>query len=178
MDINSTTHASPFLSPPPEIRNIIDRHTLVVGDIHVLPGTPPPPTPGLLEVNRQIWSESIDIYYKENGFRWYITDFNADVYITWARSSMRRYHSTHYYKLLGIPDWGNLLRWLEATFEQEAPGVGWEGEKKPYCFITKAAIELFQLVRQMRDQGLTWEQVKLNLERVRLTLAAVDLDWA
>lgn len=56
-----------FLSLPPEIRNMIYRYTLVEGDIFVDTTVM---QPALLQLNRQIRAESIQIYYKGNHFHW------------------------------------------------------------------------------------------------------------
>ena len=173
MDNQHNTHHSRFLSLPSEVRNTIYRHTLVKGKITVNPNRPAPQPPGLLEVNRQVRSETINIYYRENIFLFRFNNMNADNYIKWCMSSPTRCNTRVEFKFAGTPNWDNLMRWLEASFRGQAHGLLWDTKVSP----RKAVRELFQLMRQMREQGHSWSEIELNLERVHGTLAAVSSDW-
>lgn len=78
-ELTDTGTASPFLELPPELRNEIYRHVIVVGhdeDLHededyveIAIHRPYVTEPALLAVNRQIRSETVSIFYGENIFR-------------------------------------------------------------------------------------------------------------
>lgn len=77
----SFTSRSALLRLPPEIRNMIWRFAVVGGTIKFDPANGEAPNPpALLEVNRQIRAEAIDIYYRENELERWIEDLDAAAY--------------------------------------------------------------------------------------------------
>ena len=63
------SHESRLLSLPPEIRNTIYRYALVQREISIrAPAFATAEQPAVLQVNHQIRTEAIDIYYYENEF--------------------------------------------------------------------------------------------------------------
>ena len=167
-----------FLSLSPEVRNIIYRFAIVEDGLIVIhQQSPPPQQPGLLQVSRQIRQEAIDIYYQENLFRWRLRNYNADRYIRWCQSSLSRYLANDElcFKIVEGSKWENILQWLEADYLDIAPSLAID-ENEPYGHIT-AVSRLFEMAHNLRMLGLSWEQVKQQLETVRLALAAVDPMW-
>jgi hypothetical protein len=71
-----------LLSLPPEIRNMIYRLVVVQGVINI-PASTTSPEPPLLRANKKIRQEAMQIYCKENVFRWRIRVFDARHYIAW-----------------------------------------------------------------------------------------------
>lgn len=166
-----------LLSLPAEIRNTIYRYALVKAKILIQPQRPPPHQPSLLRVSRQLRRETIKIYYSEKLFKWHIRDFNSDIKRAWCPASESRRTANSVFSFVGRCDWNQLLKWLEAAYYKQANVPS--GQKPPhYTGNDAAAVQLFNAVRSMRnEQGQSWEEVKANLELIRLTLAAVSSDW-
>lgn len=168
------TNDSKLLSLPPEIRNIIYRYALVEGLIRVIQD--PPPQPALLQLNRQVRDEAIQIYYQENCFRWIIASYDAGKLIAWCASSKHRSTAKMLLCNSGTCSWANLLVWLKAFLDQKAPGLGSSDSGKTTGMNTAAA-KLFVLAKNLRRQALPWHRVKAQLEVVREALAAVSEEW-
>ena len=167
-----------FLSLPPEVRNIIYRFAVVEDEPIVLhQQSPPPQQPGLLQISRHIRQETIEIYYQENLFQWRLHNYNADRYIRWCESSRERClaNDEMYLTTVEGSKWENVLQWLEADYFDKAPSITID-EDEPYGHST-AVSRLFEMVHNLQALDLSWEQVKQQLETVRLALAAVDPLW-
>ena len=169
-----------LLSVPPEIRNIIYRIVLVEGKIHGGTFEQLSPQPALLQVNRQVRQEALSIFYRENQFVWHILDYRAKEYIKWSRSSAHRRRARYGFQCTGRLRRMNLLRWLEAVYKDQAdcPG-GTKTAARPAggTVLEHEAVvyRLFKMVRSMRDRrGLTWEQVRSNIDHVRGMLASAS----
>ena len=114
---------SRLLSLPAEIRVMIYNYVLISnGDIQRLGHAPYPEQPGLLQVNKQVRSEALDIYYKKNTFRWCVHDYDASMYIKWCHSFRHRRYGHNVWHNHGKRQWSNLLRWLQAVYENKAGG--------------------------------------------------------
>lgn len=83
MELTDDERESRLLTLPPELRNIIYRHTLVDGTFKIY-GSGPSTQPSLLQVNHQIRHEAIQLYYSENFFAWHIRAFDRTQYLTWC----------------------------------------------------------------------------------------------
>ena len=169
---------SRLLSLPPEIRNLIYRYALVEGEINIGHPHVLPTLPGALQVNKQVRSETLDIYYKENVFVWYIDQFNADALTQWCLSSWDRYFAQMSFALTVYRkvSWTNVLRWLRAYYDFEVIGIT-PPEWRPSPVIN-AVDRLFAAVESWRKQGLNWEAIEENLEMMHSVLAEVDENWA
>ena len=168
---------SRLLSLPAEIRNRIYNYALVEGRIEIQSHSEPPPQPALLQVNRQIRSEARQMYYRENNFVWFINDYDCGTFIRWSQSSERRKHANHIWKMGGLCVWENVLQWLEAIYYNRVDGPAWHGEER--VGDSAAVVHLMEAVRSMGwDQGLSWMEVKANLQHMRRALAAISQDWA
>ena len=176
MENGKTFSLSRLLLLPAEIRLLIYHYVLVKGRIRIQSHALPPPQPGVLQVSRQLRRETQEIYYIENEFKWYIRDFDARTFLKWSRSSDWRKRANHVWSFRGDSGWDNLLKWLEAAYHRHA---ACPGELSPDSVPTTVglgatALQIFGVTRQMRKQGLSWEQVKANLEIVRLALTAAN----
>ena len=171
MEIDEDSHVCRLLSLPPEIRNVIYRYALVEGRFDIRGKDSHPPQPGLLQANRHFRRETLQIYYKENKFKWHMRDFDSENFVRWC----------HLWLFKGACNWQNLLRWLEAVYKQQCDSpiqrVGMERPNSNGRSV--ATVQFFKAVHDMgRDHNLSWDQVKVNLETMRVALAAVNKRWA
>lgn len=174
MDAATKSQESAFLAIPGEIRNLVYRKVLVQRKIHIGPSDRPG-QPALLQVNSQIRQEAIQIYYRENRSKWEIYAFNADDYMNWYQSSPHRANAKLSLVLDGPLNWDNLLRWIEAWFEGKGRGlVGGEAQSSR----AGATEGFFLLAKRLKRQGLSWEQIKGNLDLMHAALCAVNKEWA
>lgn len=169
--------ACPFLSLPPEMRNMIYRYALVEGDIFM---DPTMTQPAVLQLNRQIRSEAKQIYYQENNFYWALWANNAEKYIAWCTTSKQRRNAKCKWKLRGPRNWANLLKWLEAFYNGEcrAPSYCNEQMGRTKTGKTAATARLLLLTKKMKlDQKLEWKDVRGNLELVHESFCVLDRKW-
>ena len=173
--VHGDSRESRLLSLPPEIRNIIYRYALVDGKMiyirypHNLTGAP-----GVLQVNRQLRSETVDIYYKENTFNFYIHHYSPEGLMKWCGSSEARLRCKKNFHFVNYRDmvWTNLLKWLRAYYHHRVTGIGLPANYSSGTDV--AAARLFEMVYKWRAQGLTIEAVEERLEEMHLVLAAMD----
>jgi hypothetical protein len=158
---------------------MIYHHAVIENFIYIAPDSSPPEQPGLLQVNRQLRNETVNIYYQENEFRWDIRDFNADKYIGWFGSSKHRRKAKCLWRNRGIRGWRNILRWLEAIYNRQAYGpnevaVQGKGEGEGSRVV---ATLINMMTRMKNEEGLSWEQVKRHLEDMHKMFAAISSKW-
>ena len=159
---------------------MIYRLVVVEGVIRIQPNTTPA-EPSLLQVNKQIRKEAIQLYYKENVFCWRIRAFDARHYIAWCQSSQLRHSAQCRYTLTGPRNWNNVLHWLEALFKNEcnAPRMLASGAVAPSIAPGATMAKLARLVMKMKlKQQLKWEAIKANLELVHKVICELDQRWA
>jgi hypothetical protein len=173
---------SRLLSLPAEIRNMIYRHSLVETVIKIPRDTSPPNEPGLLQVNRQIRQETCRLYYTQNKFLWSIWAYNADIHIKWCRSSPFRLRSSTAYIFIGPRNWENIVRWLEAVYNKRGcprlPGPLPRREGRPASSpMGGVAVQLFQIMWEMKKEQRSREQIRGSLEHVHEVLRIEDTRW-
>lgn len=173
---SSGTSESPLLSLPPEIRNIIYREVLAHGAIQMSAIVLEPP---LLRVSRQIRDETMQIYYKENTFEWTALSFDAKDYLAWIQALPARKHTSCSWTLGGAPNWNNLQRWLKAYHEGKSVRLRPVDPKTVPIQVRWTAIAafLFDSVRVMGKQGLSWADIAANLGMTRSALCVLDERW-
>lgn len=179
-----------LLSLPPELRNRIYRYALIADNGIVIQHQVSTPTiPSLLATCHQVRHEAYDIYFKENDFRFYITDFDATLLLRWCktfgRSRISLVAQPGKYRLftrMSSPPavkWQNLIVWLKASFRGRCIGLARDdqaGGSHPNC---NAASALFKMIHDMRrETGVTWIQAKAALDGARVALAALNPAWA
>ena len=169
---------SRLLSLPPEIRNTIYRYALVQGKISVrAPAFATAEQPALLQVNRQIRTEAINIYYHENEFLWLVEDFDATATAMWQQSSEARAQASHIFEFEGRRVWDNLFKWLKAFYSDETSGIGPVRLEQGGAEVVVAASHMFEVVRELRSQGREWEHIRPILECMRKAVGAYDAPW-
>jgi hypothetical protein len=134
-----------------------------------------PPEPGLLGVNKQIRQEASKIYYKENTFKGHIFHFDATLYLRWrSLSRFELCHSRCKWKVRSSHNFENLKAWLKSDFEDNEQDLGLtlREDGKP-----TVDIGVFDLMRKLKDEGKSWEQIELLLEPVFSILIATDKRW-
>ncbi|KAK3632266.1 hypothetical protein LTR56_004266 [Elasticomyces elasticus] len=109
---------------PGELRNRVYEAVLVSrGSVAIRPKGPG--EPALLRVCKGIRAEARSIYYGANNFRLVMADFNGAAFTPFSR----QYRDHEYYQrrtlantgkvtfsMLGVPNWANLMRWLEDIY--------------------------------------------------------------
>jgi hypothetical protein len=98
---------SQLLSLPAEIRVIIYKYVLISnGDIGMVNYAH---QPRLLQTNKQVRNEALDLYYKENIFNWRVQHYDALAYLKWCRSSPHRQDACVTWHFHGKRRWDNLF---------------------------------------------------------------------
>lgn len=138
---------------------------------------PLPRQPGLLQVCQQVRAEAMSIYLKENRFKFTVIGFDAANMNRW--STLSPAHARSKYKLhpgaLGPSPWNwkNLLAWLEQCYEGGPHCmVSTEGYNELPSLEWKIAARMWEITSDLREQGQSWEQIKVSLEISR-QMAAV-----
>ncbi|KAK3632334.1 hypothetical protein LTR22_020630 [Elasticomyces elasticus] len=139
------------------------------------------PTPGLLEVSKQVREEAKDFYYKNNDFVLRVTDFNVLPYTSFLKvyngygKSFPEDRMSGFW-LIGVPNWSNLMAWCFETFLNQTPGHNAEaGRDTVHDF---ALCTMFQATRKMAEAGSDWKSTAKVLRTFGPLLVAMDSAWS
>ncbi|KAK5747388.1 hypothetical protein LTR17_000028 [Elasticomyces elasticus] len=139
------------------------------------------PTPGLLEVSKQVREESKDFYYKNNDFVLRVTDFNVLPYTSFLRvyngygKSFPEDRMSGFW-LIGVPNWSNLMAWCFETFRNQTPGHFAQAGRDTVHDL--ALCTMFQTTRKMADAGSDWRTTAKVLRTFGPLLVAMDSAWS
>ena len=130
--------------------------------------------PTLLQVNRQIRKEALRVYYKENHFTFNIVNYDATLLIRWCQSiRIIRWYSTSYEFTHGRPIWQNMLAWIKASYFSQARSIKNVENHRQHRNVAVLA-RLFKTATNLRNLGLKWEDVEVQLENEHMMLAEMD----
>ena len=135
-------------------------------------------------VCRQIRQEAIGIYYGENHFVYLICNYDP-VFACRSRYLMTRYTPLFAPKVsmqfAGVPNWPNLLKWLEEAYHHRAFNYAKKGGVVPVSKENTTRITLegaFTTMRHLREGGNGWEIIKEVLGVQHRMLVYLDERWA
>lgn len=80
-----------------------------------------------------------------------------------------------YTELFSLLSYLSLLRWCELIYQRQIPGIGVNpGRVSP---LLKVARRVSKIVEALRDEGLSFEKIKPQLEHVRKVSGSFDAKW-
>jgi hypothetical protein len=144
--------------------------------------------PGLLEVNRQIRQETLEIYYSRNTFLIRIVDHDA-VPIIPARERFLLYDKSPKtlpnnkfrisYIVSGHCDWSILQAWVKAEFNLKSAGTTgpeWYSTLRRNRFSknTRGLRGLFAIIHALKKSQVAWEVVEGMFPGFQAVVSAVD----
>ncbi|KAK3714163.1 hypothetical protein LTR37_007965 [Vermiconidia calcicola] len=175
-ETHSITAAS-LLRIPGELRNRIYRLAVVEQNTinFCMKHNFLPPEPALLSASKKIRREAADIYYKENSFVLVVHDNDGTIVEKWLQSSKNRKRCNLQYNIRKSTNWKNLHTWLEGFYHGRTDGTA-PGKRLDGAQSVNA--NLFEVVRNLKKQGLAWDAVAACLENMHGMLVAVDAGWA
>jgi hypothetical protein len=168
---------------PAEIRNMIWESTLIEDDFIVVTEDSNLLS-GLLQVNRLVRDETLEIYYSYNVFHVPIVDYKAVPHILAMQRIMLHDKPTKeipdtkpgiYYSFTGRHDWTNLETWIRAEFNRRVVGmVGprWHDNKNLRCLAG-----LFEAVHHVMISQAQWEVVEGLLPGLRQMMSVTNDEW-
>ncbi|KAK6428177.1 hypothetical protein LTR95_015681 [Oleoguttula sp. CCFEE 5521] len=112
---------------PGEIRNMISRAVVLQGKTIVT--AKGPRQPALSRSSRQIRLETLPIYYNANQFTVHVEDYDGAAHTPFKQQYSRYAKSTATcsIRMLGAPDWGNLMRWLKGSSAELGRALSQDG---------------------------------------------------
>lgn len=140
--------------------------------------------PGLLEVNKEIRSETIGIYYSYNLFRVHINDYNVTPVLSLLECIPKYFdytlpcpddRPTLEYRMYGRRDWRNLYAWIRQMHER--------GERTfPHDYHVpsteiRALNGLLKVVNNLVASGVEWETIGTLLAGFREMMSAQHPEW-
>lgn len=154
-----------------ELRNQIYRLAIVGPDrVTIDAANPVPPQPGLLRTCRQLRNETLDIFYRENSFRYRVVDLKLPMRPDYPRATVSKYvvsfagisTGTH------VLNWQNFYRWLK-DYHYHRANRFLAGHS---THSIKALCGAFKIVRQLRtNPQIKWEEVEKVLEAWKESVA-------
>ena len=174
---NNASFPPTLLSLPGEVRNRIYGYSLVEASrITIDDQDSFPAEPALLQTCRRVRSEALDIYYKENEFRFIIEEFEASHYIEWCQISDNKRLAYRTFVILPSTNWIKLKMWMKSYYHGEcgAPVISLDTSQ---C-NEDVVVHMSSLVRRAVTDGISWESVDFMLECVHKSLAATNTEWA
>ncbi len=165
---------SPLIMLPPEIRNEIYRHCLVINEGRIMIDKQLKP-PALLSVCRQIRQEATALWYLGNGFTIKLRSCDASLYRAWMSTIVKPLSLKTNFEdnlILGINhyhiNWKNLVDWCGAGWSGELSAVDMMQHGTPATVVIQAATNIASRARTME-----WEKVVGPLEGLRLVAGQV-----
>ncbi|KAK5678527.1 hypothetical protein LTS10_008971 [Elasticomyces elasticus] len=161
-----------------ELRNIIYEFVLLQKDVIVV--TPTLRSPALLQVSRQIRTETLAMWYESNTFEITVNDCKADLLHAWCRNQ----HALGVtppavLDITGIPDWGNLARWwCKAICEDDCSALRKDSSDSRLECVIAAATEIAASCNTMSESKETsWAYCEDLLSNLRHVVAKLDPRW-
>ena len=179
--------SSKLLSLPPELRDIIYRLALLEDGPIFLKEPQAFQQPGLLLTNSQIRNEAICLYYAENLFVTSVWSYDAspvrrlhNLQRTHVTASAARSSIKCHIQKRGVPNWENLLKWLQSFYKGDAPGYRHSPAKPYFNHIEAESQVLFTMFRLVAKAALNdsdWKFTKELLEAHHDLLIYHDPLW-
>lgn len=179
-----TSRSEPtLLGIPTELRLDILDFVLVEANKIVLTDTTKPPRE--LYICSQMYSEGRPIWYCKNQFEMDMHDCDATLATKWAditawRSKVPK-HTLLHVRLLGTPNWGNLMKWCKGTHKGESPGLKqWPLDQMVLAIssdmhaVVAPALEIAEYSRSRKE---TWEVCEVVLRSLRRAALKIDGRW-
>ncbi|KAK3710463.1 hypothetical protein LTR37_010306 [Vermiconidia calcicola] len=173
-------HSSRLLTLPPEIRNSIYEYALhEAGKLVVTIGLQQPP---LLTACRQTRQETLTLWYTRTTFEVVVVDCNNSLLKTfgyhlgyiWNRYFGPRDPFHLVVACIGSKNWGNLIDWCYDVFDRCCASFVVFSVWDQMLVIVSAA---HSIVRNARGYS-SWEDVKAQLEVVRVLAGKLDEEWS
>lgn len=169
-----------FLNLPGELRNRIYRFSIVKeGNTEVDKARWTTHQPALLKTCPQIRSEALPIFYVENKITCNVHNWNPIVkermFALYAAHNLNSSKLCHWFS--GVPDWGNLLAWLQAVF-QGTSGGGLSDTKGKVRALERKTIGVMFLIARRARGAIMWSTAQDVLESHRELLVMGDHRWS
>ncbi|KAK4498049.1 hypothetical protein PRZ48_010705 [Zasmidium cellare] len=124
--------------------------------------------PGVLRTCRQIRSEAASIYYLENQFGFELVGVDAGKLIAFCKQASPYWRQSDILQVF-VPwqsgDWGNLVEWLQAHYENRAPSCSCEDDLNCGGCLVSRMFELVEVLDPARE--MRWEGVEKVLSAVK-----------
>ncbi|KAK4895243.1 hypothetical protein LTR27_006586 [Elasticomyces elasticus] len=160
---------------PAELRNSIYEEVLQQGtDVAIDADTR---IPALLQVSKQVRSETLAMWYKGNTFRFFITDCDGALVCAWHRHCIAIGFTAIDFNIIirGEPNWSNLMKWCKAVCEDDCVAVqGQPGDSSLASVVVSATSIAF---RSNEFEG-SWEDCEKVLLELRHMAVIQDEDWS
>ncbi|KAK3653365.1 hypothetical protein LTR56_004569 [Elasticomyces elasticus] len=135
--------------------------------------------PALLQVCRQIRSDTLVMWYERNAFSITVMHCHADVLLRWVRhieiAPLRGINKVPTLVFIrGTPDWSNLMAWSKAVWVDG--GVTFDdlpGKRKLIQVINAATA----MADRLGGNGRPWSECESALEDFRVAVGAYDSKW-
>ncbi|KAK5695989.1 hypothetical protein LTR97_008409 [Elasticomyces elasticus] len=160
-----------------ELRNIIYELVLLSKDAIFV--TPTLRSPSLLQVSRQIRTETLAMWYESNTFEITVNDCKADLLHAWCRN----HHALGVsppavLDITGIPDWGNLATWCKAICEDDCSALRKDSLDSRLECVIAAATEIAASCNKMsKSKKTSWAYCEDLLSNLRHVVLKLDPRW-
>ncbi|KAK5737774.1 hypothetical protein LTR17_006422 [Elasticomyces elasticus] len=160
---------------PAELRNSIYEEVLQQGaDVSIDADTR---IPALLQVSKQVRSETQAMWYEGNTFLFIITDCDGAVVSSWHRLCMALDYTDINFNIMirGDPNWSNLMKWCKAVCEDDCVAVQGEPDDSD---LTSVVVSATSIAFRFAEVEGRWEDCEKVLLELRHMAVIQDGDWS